>query len=150
MTWKPHVTVAAVIERDGKFLMVEEIVNGKTVYNQPAGHLENDESLINAVIREVLEETAWEFRPEQIIGIYRQRTESSDRTYLRICFSGQCIKHFPEQALDKGILSAPWLSHDELIARQDKLRSPMVIKCINDYLTGQNYPMELIHDMENL
>ena len=149
MVWKPHVTVAAVIERDGKFLMVEEIADEKTVYNQPAGHLEKNESLIDAVVREVQEETAWKFSPEYVVGIYRQHIEASDRTYLRVCFSGQCNEHSPEQALDKGILSAPWLSRDELTVQLDKLRSPMVLKCIDDYLTGQHYSMELIHDMEN-
>jgi 8-oxo-dGTP pyrophosphatase MutT (NUDIX family) len=147
MIWKPHATVAAVIERDGLFLMVEESSDGEIVYNQPAGHLDPNESLIQAAIRETREETAWRFQPEAIVGIYRWLHEPTDRTYLRVCFSGDCDDHHADQALDDGILRAVWLSREELLAQPDKLRSPMVMRCIDDYLAGKRYPLELLQDL---
>jgi len=147
MIWKPHATVAAVIEREGRFLMVEEDSEGAIVYNQPAGHLDPHESLIEAAIRETREETAWGFQPEAIVGIYRWLHEPTERTYLRVCFTGQCHDHRPEQALDDGILQALWLSRDELLAREDKLRSPLVMRCIDDYLAGHRYPLQILNDL---
>jgi len=147
MIWKPHATVAAVIEREGRFLMVEEDSEGAIVYNQPAGHLDPNESLIEAAIRETREETAWGFQPEAIVGIYRWLHEPTERTYLRVCFTGQCHDHRLEQTLDDGILQALWLSRDELLAREDKLRSPLVMRCIDDYLAGHRYPLQILSDL---
>lgn len=147
MIWKPHATVAAIIERNEHFLMVEEDSDGKIVFNQPAGHLDPDESFIDAVIRETREETAWRLHPEAITGIYRWKHPEFERTYTRIAFCGQCDDHKPEQALDEGILQTVWLTREELIANQDKLRSPMVIRCIDDYLAGKRYPLELLVDL---
>jgi ADP-ribose pyrophosphatase YjhB (NUDIX family) len=147
MRWKPNVTVAAVVERDQKFLLVEENADNHVVFNQPAGHLEMDESLIDAVKREVLEETAWEFIPQAIVGVYMYPNQHSDITYLRICFSGSCENHHPEQALDEGIIQAVWLSEEEIRENNDKMRSQMVPQCINDYLSGKNYPLELLHHL---
>jgi len=145
MRWKPNVTVAAIVERDHKFLLVEENADNHIVFNQPAGHLEQNETLIEAISREVLEETAWEFIPKAIVGVYMYPNQHSDITYLRFCFSGTCDKHHPEQALDDGIIQAVWLSKEEIKENKDKMRSPMVAQCINDYLTGKNYPLNLIN-----
>lgn len=145
MQWKPNVTVAAIAERDGCFLVVEEKADDLVVINQPAGHLEKDESLLDAVKREVMEETAWEFIPESIIGIYMYPNQHTDITYLRVCFYGRCEKHFPDQSLDNGIMRALWLSRNELENNLSKLRSPMVLNCIDDYLAGKTYPLELLN-----
>ena len=147
MIWKPHATVAAIIENNGRFLMVEEESEGAIVYNQPAGHLDPNESFIDAVIRETLEETAWQFQPQAITGIYRWLHPESGRTYIRTAFCGSCENHNPELELDEGIIRAVWLSREELLAEQNKLRSPMVLKCIDDYLAGHRYPLELLTDL---
>jgi len=147
MIWKPHATVAAVIERDGRFLLVEEESNGQIVYNQPAGHLEPDESIIDAVIRETREETAWQFHPQDITGIYQWRQTDKDRTFLRVAFCGHCDDHQENQPLDDGIIRAVWMTRDELLEEKDKLRSPMVIRCIDDYLAGHRYPLDLLVDL---
>ncbi len=150
--WKPHATVAAIIEREQRFLMVEENKQGQTVYNQPAGHLEPHESLLQAVIRETREETARDFEPRYISGIYRWDQfpaggEQRNRCFLRVAFVGSCHNHDPEQALDDGIVRAIWLSRDELAARPEKLRSPLVLRSIDDYLAGTRYPLDLITDI---
>jgi ADP-ribose pyrophosphatase YjhB (NUDIX family) len=147
MIWKPHATVAAVIEREGRFLMVEEESEGDIVYNQPAGHLDPNESLVDAVIRETREETAWGFRPETLVGIYRWVHQPTERTYLRVCFTGSCMDHQPQQDLDQGILRALWMTRDELLAVPEKLRSPMVMRCIDDYLAGQRFPIDILADI---
>ncbi len=145
MRWKPNVTVAAIVECDQKFLLVEENADNHIVFNQPAGHLEKDESLIDAVKREVLEETAWEFIPRAIVGFYMYPDQHSDITYLRLCFSGTCENHHPEQALDDGIIQTVWLNKEEIKENEDKMRSPMVTQCIDDYLSGKKYPLDLIN-----
>jgi 8-oxo-dGTP pyrophosphatase MutT (NUDIX family) len=147
MIWKPHVTVAAVIERDRRFLIVEEEVEGLVVYNQPAGHLEPDESLIAAVVRETLEETAYHFQPQALTGIYRWRSPLNETTYLRACFSGQCGKQEAGRALDEGILRAVWMDRQEIAAKQTQLRSPLVLRCIDDCLAGKSYPLEILVDV---
>ncbi len=148
MTWKPHFTVAAVIEKDGKFLLVEEMVDGKKVLNQPAGHLEPNESIIDAVIRETEEETARVFQPEQLIGLYRWKLAAKDRTYIRLSFSGKIIKTLENQALDADIIRTVWLSYDEIIQQSDQLRSPLVLECVNDYRKGKRYSLDLLKDLE--
>ena len=136
-------TVAAIAERDGRFLMVEEDVRGRHVLNNPAGHLEPSESFLDAVRRETLEETGWEFEPDAVIGIYLWKSES-DKTMLRVAFHGRCVVHHPNRPLDKDILGARWLSRPELAAGAHILRSPMVLRCIDDYLAGRRYPLELL------
>lgn len=145
MRWKPNVTVAAIVERDKKFLLVEENADNEIVFNQPAGHLEKDESLIEAVKREVLEETAWEFVPQAIVGVYLYPSLNNGITYLRICFSGTCDNYHPGQTLDDGIIRAVWLDKEEIQQNAAKLRSPMVTQCINDYLSGKEFPLELLN-----
>ncbi len=147
--WKPHATVAAIIEQDGRFLMVEENCEGQIVYNQPAGHLDPGESLVDAVIRETREETAWGFVPEYLTGVYRWDQPDTERCFLRFTFYGQCCNHNPALTLDEGIIQAVWLSRDELLERKDTLRSPLVLACIDDYLSGTRYPLELLKDIDN-
>ena len=147
MIWKPHATVAAVIEKDSKFLLVEEVIHGAHVYNQPAGHLDPDETLLDAVIRETREESAWLFTPEAVTGIYLWKHPDNGETYLRVAFCGQCSDHDPEQVLDTGIVQAVWKSRDELLRRPEQLRSPMVINCIDDYLDGKRYPLSILNDI---
>ena len=147
MVWKPHATVAAIIERDNKFLMVEELIHGKKVFNQPAGHLDPDESLIDAAKRETLEETAWNFVPQAITGIYLWKHPENEESFLRVAFCGTCHDHDPEQLLDDGILQAMWKSRDELIEQEHQLRSPMVLNCIDDYLAGKRFPMDMLIDV---
>ena len=150
MIWKPDVTVAAVIEREGRFLMVEERVGQSLVINQPAGHLEPNESLIEATIRETLEETAWRFEPEAVCGVYLWRHPERDVTYLRVAFAGRVTEQLQERSLDQGIQQALWLSRDELRQRATELRSPLVLRCIDDYLSGNRYPLELLTHLVEL
>ena len=150
MVWTPRTTVAAIIERDNKFLMVQELIDGETQYNQPAGHLEANESLLDAVIRETREETAWGFSPEAVTGIYLWRHPTKDRTYLRVAFCGSCDDFDEKQSLDTGILTTLWLTLEEIRDREAELRSPMVIKNIEDYLAGKRYPLSILTDMDNL
>ena len=140
-------TVAAVIEDNQHFLLVQERDAGRTVYNQPAGHLEEGESLIAAVIRETLEETAWHFRPEALLGIYRWCHPGMAKTFLRIAFTGTCLYQESERALDPDIERTVWMSAAELRRQPDMLRSPMVIRSIDDYLTGISYPLALLTDL---
>lgn len=145
MVWKPHVTVAAIIENQQKFLLVEETTANGIEFNQPAGHLDENEDLITAVIREVQEETAWQFEPEAIVGIHLWRKSPDYPTFLRVCFTGSCHSHNPEQALDDGIIDTHWLSRDEVASRA--LRSPLVLNCIDDYLSGQRFPLSLLKSL---
>lgn len=148
MVWKPDVTVAAVVERDGAFLLVEEQATGQLVLNQPAGHLEDRESLIEAVIRETREETAWGFEPEFLVGIYLWKSPVDHRSFLRIAFGGQCRDHDPEQELDHGILRTHWLTRAKLLPQQNRLRSPMVLYCIDDYLAGVRHQLDLLNHID--
>ncbi len=144
MTWNPHVTVAAIAQQDGRFLMVEEEVRGKRVINNPAGHLEDTESFVGAVRRETLEETGWEFEPEAVIGIYLWKNPSLKTTFLRIAFCGRCTRHHPDRPLDKGIIGARWHTRAELADSSLNLRSPLVTRCIDDYLAGRRFPLEML------
>ena len=146
MVWKPDVTVAAIVERDGRFLLVEEHTERGLLFNQPAGHLEADESIVAAVVRETLEETAWEFTPQNLIGVYRWRPSGSEVTYIRFAFSGYLGAHYADRSLDTGILRAVWLSPDEIRAGRDRHRSPLVVRCMEDYLAGARAPLELLVD----
>ena len=149
MTWTPRVTVAAVIVRDQRFLMVEEYVEGKLVLNQPAGHLESGESLVNAVRREVLEETACNFEAEGLVGIYRWQVPHREQTYLRFCFAGSVGEPLPGRTLDADITAAIWLSATEIRERNDQLRSPLVARCISDFLTGPLTPLDAIREVSS-
>jgi len=144
MTWKPDVTVATVAERDGRFLFVEERASGRVVINQPAGHLEDGETFLDAVVRETLEETAWRFEPQAVVGVYVWRPEHQARTFLRVAFSGQLLDHDPARPLDRGILRTRWLTREQLVEPRLTLRSPLVTQCVDDYLAGARHPLSLI------
>ncbi|WP_185267881.1 NUDIX hydrolase [Halopseudomonas xiamenensis] len=143
MRFIPHVTVATIVEDQGRYLMVEELSNNRVVFNQPAGHLEADESLIQAAHRETLEETAWTIEITGVTGVYLFRGENGV-TYQRTCFTALPLTHQPELELDTGILRAHWMTLDEIHARQSELRSPLVLECILDYLNKPRYPLDLI------
>jgi len=143
MTWEPHLTVASIVEHDGRFLLVEETCSGRVVINQPAGHLEEGESLLDAVVRETLEETACRIRPTAFTGAYQWRSPHN-KTYVRFCFSAECLEQEVTQQLDAGIFHVLWLTRDELQRRHENLRSPMVLQCVDDYLAGRRYPLEVI------
>ena len=136
------VTVAAVIERDGRFLFVQEKIEGRLVLNQPAGHLDPGESLAHACAREVLEETAHRFEPTALVGIYRWHYAPKDVTFLRFCFHGR-VGEAVDRPLDKEIVAVHWLTVDELRQRKAEHRSALVQKCVDDYLAGRSFPLEL-------
>jgi 8-oxo-dGTP pyrophosphatase MutT (NUDIX family) len=142
--WRPSVTVAAVIERDGRFLFVEEIANGQRVLNQPAGHLDPGESLLQAVARETLEETAHRILPTALLGIYRWRYDKEDVTFLRFAFRGRVDGVEAGRALDKEIVAAIWLTPAELAGRRTEHRSPLVQQCVDDYLAGRSFPLDVL------
>ncbi len=145
--WTPHLTVAAVVERDGRFLMVEEHSEGRVVLNQPAGHVEEHETMNAAVVRETLEETGRHFTPKTITGVYRWRNPLNQITYLRISYSGECSRRDHDIDLDPDIITTHWLEYDELAKRAADLRSPLVLRCIDDYLAGNSLPLDLIDEL---
>jgi len=145
MIWKPHVTVAAVIELDGKFLLVEEQTEDGPMFNQPAGHWEQGETLLQGVIREAREETAYSFVPEHLLGIYTWKHPRKDITYLRFAFTGQVVDHDPLQNLDTGIIRAAWLTREEILSSQTRHRSPLIRQCVEDHLGGRRFPLDLIN-----
>ncbi|MNF88822.1 Phosphatase NudJ [compost metagenome] len=144
MTWQPHITVATIVEDQGRFLLVEEEADGRAVFNQPAGHLEADESLLQAALRETLEETGWEVELTAVTGIYLYTAPSNGVTYQRVCFAARPLRHHPDQPLDEGIIGPRWLTRDELLAEKDRWRSHLVLRCIDDYLDGERFPLSLI------
>lgn len=146
MIWKPNVVVAAIIERDGKFLLVEEKADGELVLNQPAGHLDEGESLVQAVIRETLEETAWHFQPESVLGVYRWQHPTKGITYLRFAFTGHVTRQEENRELDEEIVRTLWLSPEEIRTESARHRSPQVERCLNDYLAGRRYPLDLLNE----
>lgn len=145
MDWSPRLTVATIVERDGRFLLVEEYADGdELVYNQPAGHLDEHETLAAAAIRETLEETAWEIQIDAVIGVYHWTHPKGD-TFVRTCFAGTALRHYPDQALDRGIQRALWLRRAELVALEPRLRSPLVLRCLDDYLAGKRFPLDVFN-----
>jgi 8-oxo-dGTP pyrophosphatase MutT (NUDIX family) len=150
--WKPSVTVAAIIERDGRFMLVEEHTPTGLMLNNPAGHLDPGESPLEGCAREALEETAHLFRPTQLVGIYMSRfqrshadsTEVEDITYLRFAFCGELGERQAGRALDEGIVRTLWLTPEQMRASAARHRSPLVLRCMEDYLRGQRYPAELV------
>ena len=149
--WTAHVTVATVVEKDGKFLFVEEHTEGvmHTVFNQPAGHVECGESIIQAAIRETMEETGYAVDIDALLGIYTYTPPMfPDRTYFRFCFLAHVLEYFPEAELDKGIVGPKWMTLDEL-QESARARSPLVIKAVQDRLSGQKYPLSLVYEHQN-
>jgi 8-oxo-dGTP pyrophosphatase MutT (NUDIX family) len=144
MIWRPSVTVAAVMERGGRFLLVEERIDGRLVINQPAGHLDPGESLVAACRREVLEETAHAFEPRSLVGVYRWHYAAKDVTFLRFCFAGEVGAADAARKLDKEIVRLHWLTPGELDARKSAHRSPLVAKCVADYLGGRRFALDVL------
>ncbi len=144
MIWKPNVTVASIVELNGKFLMVEEESPSGPVLNQPAGHLEPNESLEAAVIRETLEETGYRFTPEAIVGSYLWHNGDNETTYFRSTFSGSVCQKNIGTELDEGIIRSLWMTHKNILENQNRLRSPVILESINDYLAGKKYPLDMI------
>ena len=151
--WKPSTTVAAIIEKDGKFLLVEEHTAEGLRLNNPAGHLDQGENLVQACARETLEETTYLFKPTHLLGVYMSRflrpgqngIESQDVTYLRFAFCGELGAAQSERELDTGIVRTLWLTPEEIRASSDHHRSPLILQCMEDYLAGQRYPLELVY-----
>ena len=144
MNQRVSVTVAAIAEREGRFLVVEEETDEGVRLNQPAGHLEPDESLVEAVVRETLEETAYGFVPRSLLGVYRWRHPAKGISYVRFAFVGEVTGPETGRALDAGILRALWLTPAELSAQAARHRSPLVQRCIQDYLAGRRFPLDLL------
>jgi ADP-ribose pyrophosphatase YjhB (NUDIX family) len=146
--WAPHVTVAAVVEREGRFLVVEEQTSEGLRINQPAGHLEAGETLTDAIVRETLEETAYRFLPQALVGAYMihvERPDGSAATYLRFTFCGQSEGVAGPGPLDDGVVRALWLTPDELRACQARHRTPLVMRSLDDYLEGRRFPLDFVH-----
>jgi phosphatase NudJ len=144
MTQDIDVTVAAIIERDGRFLLVEEQIAGNLVLNQPAGHLEHGESLLAAVARETFEETGYRFTPTDVVGFYLWRSEAVGTTYFRVAFCGSAEPPDGPVRLDEGIVGADWLWRNQISSRLGQLRSPMVLRCIDDYLAGHRHSLDCL------
>jgi 8-oxo-dGTP pyrophosphatase MutT (NUDIX family) len=144
---RPAVTVAAIVERDGAFLLVREKTKAGLRLNQPAGHLEPGETLADGAARETLEEAAWRVEPVALVGVYRWEAPDTGATFVRFAYSALAVEHVPGRPLDEGIVDALWLTYGELSARRDEHRSPLVIRCIDDYLAGRRWPLGLVQDV---
>jgi 8-oxo-dGTP pyrophosphatase MutT (NUDIX family) len=144
---RPAATVATIVVHDGAFLLVEEETRLGVRLNQPAGHLEAGETLVDAAVRETLEETGYRVMPTALVGIYRWQAPETGATFLRFAFAGEIVAHEADRALDDGILRALWLSYDELVARRAMHRSPLVLRCVDDYRAGTRRPLDHITEM---
>jgi ADP-ribose pyrophosphatase YjhB (NUDIX family) len=147
MIWTPRVTVAAVIEQDGHFLLVEEETDNGLGLNQPAGHLDENESLLEGVARETLEETGYSFRPEALVGVYLWHAQEKELTYLRFAFAGTLLDHDPTRPLDTGIVQTLWLTPEEIALDAHRHRSPLVQRCVDDYRAGRRYSLDLLNHL---
>lgn len=145
--WQPDVTVATVVVDQGRLLCVEEQADGRLVLNQPAGHLEPDEALVDAAVRETLEETGWDVRVTGFVGAYQWKAPETGRHYLRMAFAAEPVRHHPTRALDDGIVRALWLSPEELRQAEGRHRSPLVWRVVEDYLAGQRWPLHLLRHL---
>lgn len=144
MTWAPHVTVATIVEREGRFLMVYEEADGKQVYNQPAGHLDPNETLQEAAIRETLEETGWIVKLTGVVGVNLYEAPANGITYMRTTFIAEAVSLDAGRTLDTGIIEAVWLTYDELLERRAQLRSPMTLQVIDEYRAGRRFPLAVV------
>ena len=145
--WKPNAVVATIVERDGRYLFVEEEADGRAVFNQPAGHLDPGETLLDAARRETLEESGWHVEPTGLVGIYLVEPPNSTITYLRFCFRANAVRHDAGRKLDKEIIRAVWMSREELVAERARHRSPLVLRCLDDCIAGHDFPLSMIHDL---
>ncbi|KRE87252.1 NUDIX hydrolase [Rhodanobacter sp. Soil772] len=142
--WRPHVTVACVVADGERYLMVEEEVNGRLAYNQPAGHLDDGESLTAAALRETLEETGWTVELQHLIGVHQWRSTEHGDAVIRFSFAARALSHDPDRPLDTDIRRALWLTRAEIAALGDRLRSPMILQSIDLWLGGQRLPLETL------
>lgn len=148
MSWTPHATVATIIEKSGKFLMVEELsADGKRVLNQPAGHVEEHETFIDAALRETHEETGHQVKLTALVGLYTSRHESKPITYHRLCYSAELLPAPVSTELDSDILQILWLTLEEIEAQKERLRSPMVLACLHDYLDNRRFPLDFVREL---
>lgn len=146
MIWTPHATVATIVEKEGKFLFVEELAEGARVLNQPAGHIEEHESITQAALRETLEETGWHVELQHLVGIYTYEAPHNGVTYYRFCFAAKALAAEEGYTLDADIIAAQWLTYDEIASRSGMHRSPLLMKCLDDYLAGKKAPLDLIYE----
>lgn len=146
--WRPDVTVATIVCHDGRFLLVEEIICGQLVLNQPAGHLEPDESLLAAAVRETLEETGWTVELCEFVGAYQWSTTDGQKQFLRFAFGAHAIAQDAQRRLDDGIVRALWMTRDEIAGQSERLRSPMVLANVDDWLAGKRYPLAAIQSLQ--
>ena len=146
MIWTPHATVATIVEKDGKFLFVDEIADGQRVLNQPAGHVDEREPILQAALRETLEETGWEVEITHLVGIYTYTAPHNQVTYYRFCYAASPVREVPGAELDQDIIGPVWLSPEELAGRPGEWRSPLVMKCLQDYLAGHRFPLDLVYE----
>jgi 8-oxo-dGTP pyrophosphatase MutT (NUDIX family) len=147
MTANLHITVASIIEKEGRFLMVEESAGGKIVINQPAGHVEDGESLVEAAVREAYEETGWRVEPTALLSVYRWRHQENGETFFRVAFHARPLSFDANRRLDAGILRAVWLNAEELKREPERLRSPLVLRSIEDYIRNKRYPLDVLVDL---
>jgi 8-oxo-dGTP pyrophosphatase MutT (NUDIX family) len=148
MIWRPDLAAAAIIQRDNRFLIVEERIRGALVFNQPAGHVDDGESIIDAVVRETLEESAWHFVPRTLLGIYLWRNPANGHSILRVAISGEVTHHEAGRKLDKPVLAAHWMEREALLAQSHRLRSPLVMRCIDDHLAGQGHALSALNYLD--
>ena len=147
MSWKPDITVAAIVEIEGRFLCVEELIRNRRVFNQPAGHVESGEDFLQAVCRETLEETAWHFEPQWFLGVYRWQAPARPRSTLRFAYAGRVHGHEAQRVLDSPVVAAHWLTRAQLLESTRTLRTPLVLQCIDDYLAGVRLPLRAVTQM---
>lgn len=145
MIWTPRATVATIVEQDGRFLFVDEVADGRRVLNQPAGHVDEREPILQAALRETIEETGWAVEITHLVGIYTY-TNSELITYYRFCYAARPLRQIPDAKLDHDIIGPVWLSLEELNARREQWRSPLVIKCVEDYIAGRRFPLDLVYE----
>ncbi len=146
MIWTPHATVATIVEKDGRFLFVDEIADGQRVLNQPAGHVDEREAIMHAAVRETREETGWEVEITHLVGIYTYTAPHNQVTYYRFCYGARPLYQIPDAQLDHDIIGPVWLTLDELKKRPEQWRSPLVVKCVEDFVAGKAYPLDLVYE----